>query len=211
MSRLNLIASGTKRDLLLLIKHRGSISIDDAQESTGLTRTTLREHLGMLERDGLLLRSTIRRGRGRPSLSYALTADAEHLFPSRDQHLLGSLLEFLEDAGRNDLIEQFFRQYWAERLADMNRRTAHLKSDDRKGRIGVLEELLTEQGFMPSLSTTEPGLVVRECNCPFPEAVRRTRLPCRLEAEFLSDVLNRPVGRVSYIPDGAAACTYEFE
>ncbi|MCB0719715.1 MAG: transcriptional regulator [Bacteroidetes bacterium] len=210
MPGLSLFPSGTKRDLLLLIKHRGSISLDDAEESIGLTRTTLREHLGVLERDGLVARTSNRYGRGRPSMVYSLTSEAESLFPSRDHELLGSLLAFLDAAGRADLIDTFFREYWSNRQADMTLRTAALRPADHEGRVRVLSVLLEEQGFMPKISSDENGIVVRECNCPFPEAVKQTRLPCRLEAAFLAHILETPVKRVSYIPDGAAACTYEF-
>jgi len=210
MAGLNFIHSDTKRALLKLMKQQGRISLDDAESETGLTRTTLREHIGQLERDGLVLRSTKRQGRGRPSLRYNLTAEGEGLFPSQDHVLLGRMIEFLEQENEDELILAFFRNFWDERLEDVQYRLGKLDPDDREGRLEVLERLLDEQGFMPEFSQGEQGLVIRECNCPFPEAVRRTRLPCRLEAEFFERVFDRPIGRVSYIPDGSPACTYEF-
>ena len=53
-------------------------------------------------------------------------------------------------------------------------------------------------------------VVIRECNCPFPGAVEKTSLPCRLEANFIASVLGQEARRVSYIPEGHAACTYTF-
>ena len=53
-------------------------------------------------------------------------------------------------------------------------------------------------------------LTIKECNCPFPEAVEETRLPCRLEAEFFQKLLGGRLERTSYIPDGYSACTYHI-
>lgn len=201
-----LFPTGTKGELLLLMKRHGAISLHDASAATGLTRPTLRQHLGQLERDRLVERSTRRQARGRPSLRYALTPEAEALFPSRDGALLGHLLGFLQEHGEDDLIEAFFERYWGERLREVQHRLG--RADDEEARLEVLLEILREQGFMPEARRDEGGLVVRECNCPFPEAVRRTHLPCRLEARFFRDVLGEEVRRVAYIPDGSPACTY---
>ncbi len=205
-----LFPTGTKGDLLLLMKRAGAVSLDDAEAATGLTRPTLRQHFSELERDGLVARSTRKQARGRPSLRYALTPEAEALFPSRDGHLLGRLLAFLQERGEDDQIEDFFERYWDERYLDVRRRLDRLPEDDAEGRVEALVAILREQGFMPEVRRADGGLVIRECNCPFPEAVKRTRLPCRLEARFFERVLGERVSRVTYIPDGFPACSYEF-
>jgi predicted ArsR family transcriptional regulator len=210
MPGLAFFPSDTKRDLLKLMKQQGTISLDDAEAATGLTRTTLREHLGQLERDGLVARSAKRQGRGRPSLRYNLTTDGEGLFPSRDNVLLGHLLAFLKQQGQEELIKAFFEQFWAVRLRDVEYRLSALDPGNQQGRLEVLEHLLREQGFMPEIRQDEAGIVIRECNCPFPEAVKHTRLPCRLEAQFFEHIFGKHIARVAYIPDGSPACTYEF-
>ncbi len=203
-------SSETKRDLLLLIKRKGSISLDDAVTETGLARATLREHFAHLERDGLVRRYSQKQGRGRPSLRYELTENGQALYPSRDGVLLRELLSFLTAEGRSDLVERFFESFWKMRLEDARHRLRGIDAQDRHRRLEVLAEMLREQGFMPELHADEDGLSIRECNCPFPEAVKKTRLPCRLEGEFFESLFDREATRVTYIPDGEPACTYEF-
>lgn len=210
MARIDLLGSDSKRTILQLIKRRGDVSLDDVVEATGLARTTLREHLAGLERDGLVARVAQRQGRGRPTMRYHLTADGDGLFPSRDGVLLRELLAFLDREGQAPLVEAFFTRFWEARLREVEFRMADVAPDDRAGRLAVLERVLKEQGFMPQIEANDRELVVRECNCPFPEAVKKTRLPCRLEARFFEQVLRHDAERVSYIPDGHAACTYVF-
>jgi predicted ArsR family transcriptional regulator len=204
------LLTGSKRELTLLLKRRGSASLDEAEDATGLARTTLREHFSRLERDGLVKRSTVRQGKGRPSLRYALSSAGERLFPSQDHRLLSAMLDFLQAEGRADLVERFFRKYWDDRLLDVRHKLDRIDGADGKKRLEALDEILREQGFMPEIRSEDAKLIIRECNCPFPEAVKRTRLPCRLEASFFEQILDQEASRVSYIPDGSPACIYEF-
>jgi predicted ArsR family transcriptional regulator len=192
------------------MKRRGSISLDDAKAATGLTRTTLREHFGHLERDGLLRRRTKKHGRGRPSLRYDLTEQGHALFPARDGILLRELLNFLSSSGRTDLVEGFFTAFWDTRYDEARKRLDEIDAHGRSGKLQILEDLLREQGFMPEVRSGPDGIVIRECNCPFPEAIKVTRLPCRLEARFFERLFDTPASRVAYIPEGSPACTYEF-
>ena len=107
--QLSLVTSDTKRNLLLLVKRCGAVSLTDAEKETGLSRTTIREHFVQMERDELVKRFTRRQGRGRPELRYRLSAEGERLFPTRDNVLLASLLSFLQQEGRDDLIRRFLK------------------------------------------------------------------------------------------------------
>lgn len=210
MAGVALFSSDSKRGLLHLIKQSGSLTVDEARDRSGLTRTTLREHFGDLEREGLICRASVRHGRGRPTIRYSLTEAGQSLFPTRDGVLLRDLIRFLQEGGHTHLIEQFFTTFWENRLSEARQRLAELPAGDLESRMRGLEDLLREQGFMPDIHRVEENIVVRECNCPFPEAIKQTRMPCQLEARFLEGVLELLPVRTSYIPDGMPACTYEF-
>lgn len=210
MPALDLLSSDTRRQLLQLVKRKGSLSLDDAMDALGMARTTVREHLLRLERNGLVERSTERSGRGRPSLRYAMTPKGNVLFPSRDGELMNRLLAFLHEQGAEDLVHAFFETYWRERTERVKQRLEAVSEDDLDGRLELLAEILDEEGFMPQIDRSEGTVTIRECNCPFPESVKQTRIPCRLEAAFYEAVLGAAVERSAYIPDGHAACTYEL-
>lgn len=206
---LDWIASPLRRRLLLHIKNRGSLSLDDAMDVLDRARSTVRDHLVALEERGLVRADAEpTEGRGRPRHRYRLTSSAHALFPSRDGELMRELIGFLDDQGASDLVEAFFERFWRERT---ERVTARLQSaDDVDERLAVIESVLREEGFMPEVDASEDAVVIRECNCPFPESVKQTRLPCRLERAFFETLLQRPATRTSYLPDGHDACTYTF-
>ena len=209
MPDVDLITSETKRTLLQLMKRRGEIALDDAMEATGYARTTLREHLNQLERDGLVQHRSERQGRGRPSLRYRITEQGERLFPSRDGILLRELLHYLRKQGLEDQIEAFFASFWETRIEEVKHRLRRAgEAGDLDHKLEVLATMLQEEGFMPDIQHVAGRVVIRECNCPFTGAVKQTQLPCKLEEAFYKAVLDETVERVAYMPDGSAACTY---
>lgn len=76
----NMMYTDSKKELLNLIKQKGTLSVDEAVYHTRLAKTTLREHFLQLERDGCIRREYIRSGPGRPSLQYQITVKGNRLF-----------------------------------------------------------------------------------------------------------------------------------
>lgn len=198
-----------KAKLLDLIKVHGEVSVDEATERLGLAKTTVRQHLLLLERQGLVRRGDRKRPKGRPQSVYRLSENATPLFPSREPQLLRQVLTQLIEDGQKEWVDRFFRAYWRQRARKFRDRLEETGKTSRDAVRQVLVEMLEEEGFMPEIVAGRGGaLTVRECNCPFSEAVKATRIPCRLEAEFLREVLQEEIERVSYIPAGATTCTY---
>lgn len=209
-SALELVSSDTRRELLQMIKRRGSLSVDEGMEALDMARTTVREHLLQLKEKGLLERNVERKGRGRPSHRYEMSRRAKMLFPSRDGELMGRLLQYLRDHGDGDLVQTFFEDYWAARTRSVKRRLQVVDADTLEEMITVLRSILEEEGFMPVIEQNGERVTIRECNCPFPESVKQTKIPCRLEREFFEALFETELERVSYIPEGNPACTYEL-
>ncbi|MDZ7757286.1 DeoR family transcriptional regulator [Rhodohalobacter sp.] len=61
--------TGSKKEILDLLKRSGILSIDDVTDHMGLAKTTLREHFLQLERDGYIERKYERSGPGQPACS----------------------------------------------------------------------------------------------------------------------------------------------
>lgn len=210
MKSLSELFSDSQAQILLAIKQTGEVTAADLAESVGLAITTVRQHLNRLQDQGLLEHRPEPRGRGRPTHVYRLSDRAERLFPSIDATMLNRLLDFLSREGHHRAIDAFFREFWDERTQEFRQRLEQADGTDLAVRLDILDDFLTEQGFMPEIEQEDGEVTIRECNCPLSEAVESTRLPCRLEAEFLELVVGQPLERVSYMPDGHKSCTYQF-
>lgn len=204
--------TGTKKELLDIIKRNGTISINEVVEKMDLAKTTLREHFLQLERDGYITRDYVRSGPGRPSLKYQLTQKGNNLFPSGDAVVVKELLQYLKTKGEEQTIEEFFEAFWEKRLQKARDLMSEVGEDDLKSRFKVFKEMLEEEGFMPELTADEEtgNVSIKECNCPFSEVVKETRLPCKLEAIFYKKLFSENAERTSFMGDGDYACSYSI-
>ncbi len=204
--------TGSKKQLLELIKRKGTISIDEAVENTDLAKTTLREHFLQLERDGYIQRDYVRSGPGRPSLEYQLTQKGNNLFPSYESALIKELLNFLKSKDDEETIKEFFKSFWEDRVEKARHRMDQSSETDFETRIESLTHMLEEEGFMPEFNIDKENdtLSIKECNCPFSEVVKETQLPCELEAMFFKELFNEDAERTSHIAEGDFSCTYDI-
>lgn len=205
------ILSDSQQKLLDLVKRNGELTVAGAVEQLELATTTVRQHFSALEDEGLVERRERAEGRGRPTAYFSLSEAARQMYPSNDGTVLSELLNFLSREGYHRAIDDFFREFWEQRRVDLRERLDEQGAESLEERLEVLEDFLREQGFMPDVEIDEGTVTIRECNCPLRGSVQSTRLPCRLEAEFLEHVVDRVLSRVEYIPAGATACTYEFD
>lgn len=218
-----------RRELVHLLKERGTVCVDAASEALGQSRTATRSHLLYLEARGIIERVKLETNkRGRPPLAFRLTNDGESLFPRDDAEVLTNLLLFLKEQGQSKLLEAFFEELWAERFDEFERELDARGGDpdDLIRRVAALETVLIRSHFMPRFEVIKGGqatrfdedqpldsmrtLRLRECNCPFPAVVRATKIPCRMEVEFLSKVFGRRPSSACFIHQGHSACVYDF-
>src|ERR671928_1702040 len=69
------------RGRIVALLRRTARTVDELAAALDLTDNAVRAHLATLERDGLVEQQGVRRGAGKPAAAYALTLEAEHLFP----------------------------------------------------------------------------------------------------------------------------------
>jgi predicted ArsR family transcriptional regulator len=205
------LLSDSQKKLIRLVQRFEPISVFDAAERSGLAETTVRQHFDALENKNLVSPKKIVEGRGRPKLRYSLSQRGRQLFPTQDGKILSNLLRFLGEEGCHTELDTFIRRYWDKREQQLRERLEQVDGSLRE-RMNVLESFLEDEGFLPEVRIEEDGTVeIKECNCPMPQVVSVTKLPCRLEARFLEKIVERGLDRVTYMPEGYATCTYTFD
>lgn len=196
------------RDVVEALKRRHRATVAELAQDLDLNVETLREHLRTLEGRDLVQRiGQAARGPGRPRILYALTERAEALFPQKDGELLHGLASFLVAEGHTTLLRRFYETQSAERRREALDRVAGLRG---KARLAEVMRILAEMGYMPTLERDGGAPQLRLCHCPLRTMVAATHIPCRAELALLRDLLGTVPQRVSFIPDGADACTYRL-
>src|SRR5260370_26248295 len=86
----------TREQILALLRRRGHLTAAELSEALGIGPVGVRQHLALIDRGGLVDTAGVGRGVGRPSHLYALTSEAEALFPRRYDLLAMDALSFVQ-------------------------------------------------------------------------------------------------------------------
>jgi DeoR family transcriptional regulator, suf operon transcriptional repressor len=196
-----------KRDVLALLKARGSAGLGEIAEHLGVSKQGALRHVDALLERGLVEFSTEEHhGPGRPGHVYRLTAAAGDQFPSGHRELAGELAEFLDDAE----LERFFAGRARRLEEEYGVRLAGLDFDER---VRELARLTTERGHMTELVERPDGglqLQLRHCNCPIQDVAAMGGHPCRQEQDMYRRLLGALVRRSTWLGAGDSSCTYDI-
>lgn len=195
----------TRREILDYLNRHGPATVDDLTRATGVVPVTVRAHLGVLERDGLVTGAGVRSGRaGRPRIYYSLTTRAREVFPkSYDQLALRVIGTIAGPAAQKAVFHQA-GSAWAERL----RREIEGLDPDQRIEMGV--RALTASGCEAEWVPEQGSLVVRLHNCPYSNVVQQFPDLCEMERTFLAEILDLPV-RIEESGPGCTQCTLVAE
>jgi predicted ArsR family transcriptional regulator len=198
----------TRQQILTLLRRRGSMTAAELSEALGIGAVGVRQHLALLDRDGLVCTTGVRRGVGRPSHLYMLTEQAEALFPKRYDKLAMDALAFVEAQGGSEAIDQLFT---VRRLQLAQQLAPRLAGKSRAEQVQTLATMLTELGYMCECQALPDGsFELIEHNCPVDCVARDYPQACEHELKLYEDILGVPLVRDELISEGGNCCRYRI-
>jgi predicted ArsR family transcriptional regulator len=198
----------TRQHILQLLRRSGQMTALELAEALHIGAVGVRQHLALLERDGLVTLAGLRRNVGRPSHLYALTAHAESYFPKSYDTIALDVIDHLAELGGEEAVTEAFRRR-RERLA--SRYAVHVRGKPRVQQIAALTEILIEQGYMCEYEQLEDGsFVLTEHNCPVDCVARQHPQLCGQEIALYEDLLGVSLVRDTTIAKGDLCCSYRI-
>ena len=198
----------TRQEILDHIRRHGEATVRDLASVLGLTTTCIRQHLSVLERDGLITVHETRGRIGRPALVYSLTPAGDALFPHRYDDLSILLLDEVRAlAGTRGLQSVLMRL--ATRSAEPYR--ARVQAKKLPERIDETVSVINERGCLAEAISQhgEAGeYLINQYTCPFPNVARIHRGVCAMEVEFIKQLTGGDVRLTNSLLRGDSCCTY---
>ncbi|HET9200080.1 MAG TPA: helix-turn-helix domain-containing protein [Dehalococcoidia bacterium] len=197
----------TRQQILDYLHRQGRATVKELGQQLSLTPTGIRQHLTVLERDGLL-RASEERGRvGRPSLVYSLTAKAETLFPKNYDQLAVALLEETRAMSGKDGLQTLLKRV-SENLAAPYVERVQGKSLHERAEEAT--HVLREQGCLVDMEEDGGDILIREYTCPYDSVARQNSGVCVLHVDFVSRLTGGDVKLATSLLRGDRACTYRI-
>ncbi len=119
--------SSAKKTILLMLKRTGGASLADVAKELGVTKMAALRHVNALEDRGLVDRSSVAGGRGRPRAFFRLAPGATRLFPEAYSQMTLAALAFVEEklgpGGVTALLKQRAQEVYAEHRLEIRLRS----------------------------------------------------------------------------------------
>jgi predicted ArsR family transcriptional regulator len=197
----------TRQQILEHLQRHGRATVKELGQVLRLTSTGIRQHLTVLERDGLVVAREERGQVGRPTLVYTLTEKAETLFPKSYDELATALLEEIRaEEGSERLYELLHRV--AQRLAESFWERVQGKSLAQ--RVEETALILQEQGCLVDWEPRDGEFLLHEFTCPLSKMAKQDSSVCTLHLELVRLLTGADTRLVRSLLRGERACTYRI-
>jgi predicted ArsR family transcriptional regulator len=199
----------TRQQILSILQRRNLSTVDDLARDLDLAVATVRHHLTLLERDGLVASKKVRQQVGRPYLVYSLSQQGQESFPKKYHRLSSYILTEVKAELGSERLSALLRRIAQRRLAE---RAPDLEGKSLEERLEILIVILGEEGFVADWEKADGRkFLLTHHTCPYQAVVSQHPEVCQVDAELISGVIGAPVERTKCILYGDLVCTFEVK
>ncbi|MFN2476404.1 MAG: helix-turn-helix transcriptional regulator [Chthoniobacterales bacterium] len=181
---------GSTRGQVLENLRGGERTVNELAAALKLTDNAVRAHLLTLERDGLIHQSGTRAGFRKPHATYALTPEAEQIFPKAYGPLLASVLTVFSRKLSPTEVRSALREVGRTIAAT---HVPEIATKDREQRIDFALAILKDMGGAASFHESEGKHFIRGEGCPLAAATSQHPQACLIAESLLTHIIGAPV------------------
>lgn len=193
--------------ILQLLKMRSNMTVSQLKDALNISAMGIRQHLTILEEEGLVEHYSERHGRGRPHHLYSLTEDANSLFPTTYANFAVGLMQEVAKFNGAGFINKVFKSRMQSQLQTYQER---LHGKNLLERVQELANIRDEEGYMAKLEENDTDYVLIEHNCPIAAIAQEYPHVCELELALFRKSLGTKVYRIEYLMQGSHRCCYRI-
>ncbi|RKN84553.1 helix-turn-helix transcriptional regulator [Paenibacillus ginsengarvi] len=205
-------AERTRRAIINTLKQNGATDAHQLAVQLGVTAMAVRQHLYDLQEKKLVTFTEEPRAMGRPAKMWALTAEANRLFPDGYADLTVSLIDSMKEAFGEEGLEKLLDIRARKQVAEYRKRVP--EELPFKEKLLALAEARTAEGYMAEIMDDGAGgYLIVEKHCPICEAAKACSGICKKELDMFQLVLGDEarIARGEHILQGDNRCVYSVQ
>ena len=197
----------TRKDILDHLHRQGRATVRELAAVLGLTCTGVRQHLAILEREGMV-QARQERGRvGRPAFVYSLAEAGEALYPKNYDVLANMLIEEVRAIAGAEALQRVLRRV-SLRMAEQ--RMDRVEGRPVEERVRETAQIMREMGCIAESDRKGDEFFLYQCTCPYPNVARRNSAVCALEVDVVRRLTGSDARLITSLLRGDRACTYRI-
>lgn len=197
----------TRGRIVSELRRRGSASAAELAQLFELSPNAVRQQLVVLERDGLVVEQSVRRGPTKPTLEFSLTKEADALFPQRYDRLLASVLREVRRQYGDSAVGKIFSSI-SERAVNRAKRAVTAKQPEE--RVAQLTDLLQHDGVVAEYSLIDGGYALHEHNCPYSAVAKEHPEMCQVVHQMIDETIGGEMQQTESLANGGKECRFEI-
>jgi predicted ArsR family transcriptional regulator len=199
--------------ILVHLRRTGAGSPDAIATAIGASRSGVAQQLRALEGAGLVSRTSVRHGVGRPRHLYDVTEDAQGLFPSNYEGLASGLIAAIVELGGDQLLDDVMTARSRQAGAALRDGLAAALPPDATlaDRVRELARLQDRLGYLAEARVEDGSIRLVQHNCAVHDIAKSNGSACRAELAMFRDLLGAGVERECHILDGDRCCSYRVD
>ncbi|MCH8025187.1 MAG: helix-turn-helix domain-containing protein [Chloroflexi bacterium] len=197
----------TRQQILDYLRRHGRATVKDLDSHLSLTSTGVRQHLTVLEREGLVEAQEERGRVGRPALVYRLTEQGDAVYPKSYDELANVLLEEVRELAGGQALQTLLRRV-ATRFADPYRERVENRPIGE--RVQEASRIIGERGCLSECVQDGDDWLIRQYTCPFPKVAGKNSCVCSLDVEFIRQLVGADARLTTSLLRGDRACTFRI-
>jgi predicted ArsR family transcriptional regulator len=197
----------TRQDILDYLRRHGEATVRNLGAYLGLTSTGIRQHLTVLERDGLVEAREERGHVGRPALVYRLTPNGDALYPKKYDGLANGLVAEAREMLGAEGIQRLLRNV-ADRFAEPY--LARLDGKSVPERLDETARILQDHGEVADSEWAGDDFLIKKYTCPFWNVATENSAVCALDVQFVRQLAGTDARLASSLLRGDDCCTFRI-
>jgi len=198
--------NSTRKNIILLLKKNGGMSIEDLSKVIDITPMGIRQHLLALEKKGIVTYFTKRKGIGRPGFIYMLTDTANNLFPEAYDSFAVGLLKDIRKHEGGEKIDKIF-SWRRDRLFKISKEALSGK-ENLDDKLHAFKNILETNGHIIDISRNNGHYHLKQYHCPIHKISSEFKEACKNELQLYRDLISKDITREQTLSEGAPSCLY---
>ena len=196
----------TRKRILELLRDCQTCTVDSLSEALDVTTVTVRHHLDVLAKEGLVEMNEVRHREtpGRPQHAWSLTPCALERFPKNYQALSLLMLDEIKESLSAEDVRRI-SQGVASRMAVQAQINPTAKPEQR---MKAAVDYLNTCGYAADWEREGESFVLRTRNCPYHEASKQHSELCNMDLMLVAELLGTKPEVRERMSEGGVACSY---
>lgn len=178
---------GTREQIVSILR-RSSLTANEIAAQLGLTHNAVRNHLAVLQADGLIRQAGLQRGGSRPAVVYELAPEADAVYSRAYIPFVAHLVRVLHQQLPPGQLDEVMHGVGRGLAAEWPRLRGELPQ-----RVEAVSALLKDLGALNEIDPQDGGFIIRGYGCLLAAAVHSRPEVCRAMESLLAELLEVPV------------------